>query len=290
MVGWNMLSASSIEQLAEVLLGDRPEYPTYRTASQLERLFETVGFGDTKSESESRRKYVVRMLLLCANCDSRKMQCIIGEALHLIHFRDAKISDIPTQKFKAEQSQTYAIELLLPHFEKDGYSLVKNDCGSYDIIHKSGVSASIISLSKLSHQFIKSHLDKAHRKLAEGDFDGAITSARTLAEAVQVELIKQSSHELQDFGGDLNKLFQQTKKILNLDPSKKDLADTIKQTLSGLNSVIVGIAGISNSMGDRHATRHQPKKHHAKLVVNATLTFCEFLVESHEYQKARKRP
>ena len=87
----------------------------------------------------------------------------------------------------------------------------------------------------------------------------------------------------------MNKLFQQTKKAFNLDPSRKELADTLRQVLSGLNSVIVGIAGVSNSMGDRHATKQQPKSHHAKLVVNAALTFCEFLVDSHEYQRTRRQ-
>jgi hydroxypyruvate isomerase len=149
---------------------------------------------------------------------------------------------------------------------------------------------SISSLDKLSHQNIKSSLDKVHKKLAEGDFDGAISSARTLVEEIQVALIKQSGNKLENYNGDMNKLFQQTKKTFNLDPSKKDVTETLKQILSGLNSVVVGIAGISNMLGDRHATVYRPSEHHAKLAVNAALTFCEFLVDSYEYQKTRRQP
>lgn len=79
-----------------------------------------------------------------------------------------------------------------------------------------------------------------------------------------------------------------TKQVLSLDPSKKDLSDTLKQILTGLNSLVSGIGGISNKMADRHARSYKPFKHHAKLAINVAFTFCEFLLDSYEYQNTKK--
>jgi hypothetical protein len=45
---------------------------------------------------------------------------------------------------------------------------------------------------------------------------------------------------------------------------------------------------VANKASDRHARRYSPAPHHAKLAVNVAFTLCEFLLESHEYQKKRE--
>ncbi len=59
---------------------------------------------------------------------------------------------------------------------------------------------------------------------------------------------------------------------------KDSLPDTIIQILSGIDSVVKGLAGLSNDSADRHATKFQTKKHHAKLAVNAAITISDFLI------------
>lgn len=76
--------------------------------------------------------------------------------------------------------------------------------------------------------------------------------------------------------GDLLILYKELRKHLNLDPNK-NLDDTLKQTLSGLISIVNGIAGLSNKISDRHARQYKPLHYHGKLVVNASFTLCEFL-------------
>jgi hypothetical protein len=56
--------------------------------------------------------------------------------------------------------------------------------------------------------------------------------------------------------------------------------------LDGLQKQSGGLFELANKANDRHARRDNPAKHHAKLVVNAAFTLCEFLLESYEYQQA----
>lgn len=140
-------------------------------------------------------------------------------------------------------------------------------------------------IDKLSHQFINEQIEKAESKLNNSDYDGAITNARSLVEAIQEEIILQSGETIPEYDGNLQKLYKETKRILNLTPDNKDLSDTLKQVLTGLNTTLVGISGLSNKMADRHSRQYKPAKHHAKLAINIAFTFCEFLLDSFEYQK-----
>ena len=50
--------------------------------------------------------------------------------------------------------------------------------------------------------------------------------------------------------------------------------------LAHLLSIVIGIAGSSNKMGDRHARSYKPAKRHAVLVVDAAKTLAAFLIAS----------
>lgn len=119
------------------------------------------------------------------------------------------------------------------------------------------------------HVFIDEQLAKANDKIHDGDYDGAITNARSLLEAVltQVELEVVGANGPYD--GDLPKLYKRVQKALALDPGRPDLGQPLKQVLSGLVSIVNGVAGISNEMGDRHVRTYKPNKRHALLAVNA---------------------
>ncbi len=60
------------------------------------------------------------------------------------------------------------------------------------------------------------------------------------------------------------------------------------QLLRGLTSVVNGLSGLSNKMGDRHVRSHRPAKHHAALCVNAAKTLCDFMVSSYIHQLGKK--
>ena len=78
------------------------------------------------------------------------------------------------------------------------------------------------------------------------------------------------------------KLFKSTLKLLDLEPGRTDIAESLKKVMSGLISVVGGVATMRNKMGDAHATNFAPKKHHAKLAVNSVNTLANFLLDQTE--------
>lgn len=131
--------------------------------------------------------------------------------------------------------------------------------------------------------FIREQIIKCESKINDGDFDGSITNARSLLESVLIEIESQFGEALK-YNGDLNQLYKRVQKLLNLEPSRKDISDSLKKILTGIISIIGGIAPLRNKMSDSHARSYKPSGHHAKLAVNSVNTISMFLLESFEFQ------
>ena len=139
----------------------------------------------------------------------------------------------------------------------------------------------------LTHEFIAQQLDKSKERLERGDYDGAITNARSLLEAVLSALERKYDPEPPDYDGNLLKLYRRVQQHLNLTPGQKDLADCLRQILSGLASVVHGLATLRNRMSDSHVVTYRAENHHARLAVNCARTMAQFLFDTSEYQQER---
>lgn len=134
---------------------------------------------------------------------------------------------------------------------------------------------------EVNQLFIDQQIKKCDRKLAENDFDGAITNARSLLEAVLSEIERDLSPQSPSpYDGDLVRLYERVQKLLNLEPSRTDIAEPLKQVLGGLAAIVSGLTGLRKNMGDAHVRSHQPARRHAVLVVNAAKTLAAFVVET----------
>jgi hypothetical protein len=142
----------------------------------------------------------------------------------------------------------------------------------------------------VDHNFINEQIAKCRSKLEQADYNGAITNARSLVEAVCIELIERSEGKEVRSDGNLINLWAKTKKIMNLEIGKTDLPETVTQILGGLDTAVKGFAGLSNNAGDRHANKFKTRLHHAKLAVNLALALSDFLFESADYQQLGKTP
>ena len=92
--------------------------------------------------------------------------------------------------------------------------------------------------------------------------------------------------------GDLRKLFQKSKDLLNFSAEKiKDITidSVLKEqfiSLSGSLENIVGcIATISNKMSARHACEAEPLRHHCLLCVNSGFALVQFILEVYNNKK-----
>lgn len=118
------------------------------------------------------------------------------------------------------------------------------------------------------------------------DPEGAITSARTLLEAVCKHILDEDSISYDD-KDDIPKLYGRVAKHLNLSPSQHT-EKLFKQILGGAHAVVEGLGALRNKLSDAHARGKKaahPAPRHAELAVNLAGTMAQFLVATRDARK-----
>ncbi len=266
----------TISALAKVITGDSKISP-YRSGRELIKFFNELGANDVyNSDFGSRVPFTERKIReLNGNPNLSK---VFNSALDQRNFLETE--------FQVEQ----VVDYLNQYLKYDKYEIVKFGM-SYGVRNTQDslvkLELPFTSSPELYHNFIEEQIQKCDQKILESDFDGAITNARSLLEAVLLEIESKLNVNPPQHDGDLTKLYNKIKPLLNLDPSQKDISNTLKQILSGLVSIVSGLAGLRNKMSDSHALTYKPQKHHAKLAVNAAKTMADFIFEVFSYQLSK---
>lgn len=269
------LSARSINCLCGIVTGDSEVSP-YRSGPQLVDLFNEHGADDYYGGGfPSRRQYAEDHL--------RRLNDTPGLAPLVVAVLD------PRNFMDTPFDQAIACDSLNKHLKFDGFEIVLvgempriRDMKGSEVEFRHPFEGS----EDDGRLFIDEQVAKANDKIREGDYDGAITNARSLVEAVLQELERELTGKNESYDGDLPRLYKRVGKQLNLDPARKDIEASLKQVLSGLISIVGGLSAASNKMGDRHVRTYRPSKRHAVLVVNSAKTLVSFLFET---QKARSQ-
>ena len=141
-------------------------------------------------------------------------------------------------------------------------------------------------LDRITFEYIHIQISKCNSKIAEKDFDGSITNARTLIESICLFIIEKSTKEKYDYDGNLIKLYKSVSTILKMSPGDYE-NEHLKQILSGVFSIINGVSGLRNSYSDSHGngplkTAYKIDERHAILTVNLAKTISEYLFLSYE--------
>jgi hypothetical protein len=271
------LKQRTVSHLASIICGDVQNCIPYRSGPMLVKLFNEYGADDVYGSGfPSRHSYTEEKLRALNGTPAMKK--IVEEVLNPVEFID--------ERFNLEDT----VIKFNKYLEFDGYKVSSEPTQSIVL----DLSGQIIDfkieehqVDKLSHEYISKQIEKCHQKLSSADYDGAITNARSLAEAVLINIEKQFDQDAPECDGDLIKLYRRVQKHLNLTPENSNLDATLKQILSGLTSVVTGLAGMRNKMSDAHASSHQPSKHHALLAINSSKTLCDFLYDTLDYQKKK---
>ncbi|MDO1512268.1 abortive infection family protein [Maribacter confluentis] len=263
----------TIKFLGKTLCGDNHILP-YKTGQELVDFFVEFGADDQYGEGfPSRWRYT----------EDKVRQFNGTQELKLIIENSVDPRDLMEAGADLEKLDDI-IKPINDYLRFDGFELKK--VGDFFKVYDSkGIIVEPETVKGLNHEFIQEQITKCHYKIDQGDFNGAITNARSLAEAVMIEIIEQHEGKEIKNDGKLENLYKQVKKILNLTIDPKKFPQTIIQILSGLDSITGGLAGLSNNSGDRHANKFKTMKHHARLAVNSTMTLVDFLLDSKEYQK-----
>lgn len=169
------------------------------------------------------------------------------------------------------------------HLEESSKPTVNPSKALVDAYFDKAVSKALVSKALIEP------IKKADKKLAEGDYDGAITNCYTLVEELLKELLRKTDTSYSQDEGDIGKLYKKLSDRLNLNPKGENLESYLQSILRGLQQQIDGLYHLANKAGDRHSKRYKPSKHHAQLAVNVALTLCQFLLESYEYEKGHNQ-
>ncbi|WP_339218933.1 abortive infection family protein [Paenibacillus sp. FSL H8-0332] len=161
-----------------------------------------------------------------------------------------------------------------------------------DIVRQKSITVQFIPVEfnppiYLSYSHIRDELKKCDIKILENDYAGAITNARSLLEGVFKEIIFTITGEHPNLKNDLVKLSNDARKALNLDPSKQEIVEPLKQVITGLASTVQGLGTIRNVISDSHSRKYEPDAHHAILVVNASKTVASFMFGTFQYQQVK---
>jgi len=268
------LSERTITALTDIVTGDNDIAP-YRSGPELVRLFNDYGANDSYSSGfPSRRSYAnERIAQLNGTQNLRRL---------ILHAVD------PREYIDNDRDREAVSHHLNRYLKYEGFELVKNG-ELYKIRNLRGSEIELTPPSDNTgdpdHAFIEEQIRKCDSKIDEEDYDGAITNARSLIEAVLISIERKLSPTIpKKYDGDLVALYRRVQKFLNLAPSRVDVNQTLKQILSSLNGIVCGLSSLRNVMSDSHARSYKPRRHHAKLAVNASKTLVDFVFETMEYQ------
>lgn len=270
------LRNNTIKIIAETISGDN-DISIYRSGRDLVDFFNTFGFDDSYDE-----RFPTRWVF----ADDKIKQIILQDrftefinySLNEEHYIAINNDKYETQNNIVKLWNKYlSLDKLEIVRTKDKWSIVDNSTATV-IVEES-------QLIVLSTDFMKEQIDKCDIKINNGDYDGAITNARSLIEEVLLAIEEAISGQRGNNDGDINKIYTRVKKLMNFDPSQESLNESLKQILSGLNSIVTGIAKLRSKASDSHAREYKPSKHHAVLAVNSAKTFTDFIISSYLYQQ-----
>jgi hypothetical protein len=272
------LSEFTIEFLGSAIAGDVDGFP-YRSGPQLVKFFNQFGARDVYPSGGG---FPTRRIYAQDKLREINGSPVIKEVL-------SKALD-PREFSKVNLDVENAVQNINSNIKFDGYEVVADGL-MFKVRELSAgkvkLDAMAIVPDELTQLTIDENIRKCEAKLTEGDFSGAITNARTLIEAVLIGIEKEMDGNASEYDGDLVRLYKRVQKLLNLEPDRKDISDSLRQILSGLTSIVNGLAAMRNKMSDAHAATYRPSRHHAKLAVYSATTLADFLFETRNYQQQR---
>ncbi|MEW6598873.1 MAG: abortive infection family protein [Pseudomonadota bacterium] len=279
------ISERTIKRLGEIITGDK-KFSAYRSGPKLVTFFNELGFNDVYGQGFGSRWAYAEDKIRALNGSDDLRKCILA-AFDPRDWMEATLYDDSSQEMVGIVPGP-ALTYLNDFLSFDGYEVVKHGLG-YEVVDKSRGEILFdirVEPSHLSHRFIVEQVEKCRAKIASGDFDGAITNARSLTEAVLLAVEETFDPKSAGrYDGNLPKLYGRVSKHLNLSEEESQIIDdNLKQIMRGFVNIIGGLSGISNNMGDRHARRYRPAKHHATLIANASMTLCNFIFDTYDYQ------
>ena len=266
----------TFKKLGKLICGDEGPAP-YLSGSMLIEFFNELGFDDVYENFPTRYIYAENKVRVLT--DEGRFISVVEELLAPIRYIDI------------EQTSDEVLEYLNTILITEGYKVIAGSRnGKYSLlnINTNTITVKKEELNILSSEFLREQIDKCNRKIVEGDLYGAITNSRSMVEEVLLAIEEDITGKRGKNTGDMSALYKRVAKLINFDSGKEGLATPLRQILTGLNSIVIGVANLRTKASDSHAAEYKPEKHHAEVAVNCAMTFTSFVLKSYNYQKSLK--
>lgn len=135
------------------------------------------------------------------------------------------------------------------------------------------------AVNRISHRYIRDISERAYKDIDDGEFDSALTKAKTLLEEVFCYVLERKGIA-KSKNEDIFSLYNKAKTALGM-RQNSDYDKRVNSLLSGLEKILQAISEMRNAQSDAHgvgSTRINIKCHHARLFVNAAQTMADFVL------------
>lgn len=158
----------------------------------------------------------------------------------------------------------------------------------HQLVQGDGVSPLAVKLSSITLRGIRNDWFTAASRITSTP-SSAITAARALLESTCKTILTELK-ENPVSGGNLPKLFKQTRKAIGID-TVKNVSQEVTQLITGLTSVVDGFSALSNKAGDRHGLAGGTEIRNqtiASIVVHTSGTLSLFLCQTYKDKQRLK--
>ena len=275
------LSGRTLNTLADMICGEVWDNFPYRTGSQLTEFFSNCDLG-YHHDGSTRKWWVVEVLKELNQLPASDGDLPPDGLLKVVQ----ELLD-PTQYADDQAKRAGGLEdlnVVLARDDLQAYFDGPWRCRVRPIAIEEGVAAPSRSLREIiQEKDIGSLHDEFNRALSavESDPPAAATAACASLEAIFKVYLE--DHQLRRPNKETVKpLWKTVSKHLGFDPARIE-DDDLKRILSGLSSVVDGIAALRTHAGSAHGQgtmRYRLKPRHARLAVHSAHTLAAFIVES----------
>ena len=289
----NDFSLLNNRKIIDILIGDIKLFEQYglpyMSGPNLCQLCTSFGFPQTYSwggVNGSRWTYM-QSLLIFLNKQGRVPE-LLSHLFNMSRFEELNsLGNVDKIKDTHKSIISIALKQINSHLliAKKELRIINNSFVLSDIGEKSVIETPKVRI--VTYQYIRELPERIKEDLSNKDYDSVITKSRTLLEEVLIYIIEQLTKERYKSNGDLIKIYQEATDLLNM-RQKKEWDKRVNELLGGLHKIVNSISSMRNINSDAHgvgSARIEIKEREARLIVNTSMTMCEYILDVFDSQK-----
>lgn len=214
------ISPLTLQHVAKMVSGDTKPWP-YRSGPLLIRFFNNFGFADEYGQGFPTR-YIYAENKLNELNGTPAIANVFTSLLDRRNWLNDRTGMVESPDHDA------CLEMLNGLLSFDNLKAVKQG-SSYRLVQQISLVMVDAPIRVDTEVGIEEQIEKCRQKIQGEDYEGAITNARSLVETLLTTIEKELDPKAPDPDGDLVKTYNRVRALLNLDPSRKDISDALRQ-------------------------------------------------------------